>query len=397
MDSPKFDNESPKRHFSGSPRRVTSGMSPSRVLSAASELQRKAKNVRAGFTRPRWWVLVFGWTLALIAGTVNVVAFRHWGTYVSHMTGDTTAIGMRIEGVHQRDTEFGHLGSAVAILVAFWFGAFTCGMLIDKNSVHFGGKSFYGFALVCNGLLLITSTFIQTHIVAACFAAGACGLQNAMCTSHFGAVVRTTHVTGTVTDIGSTLGRIAMIYLRKGLKRRKLNVVEKAEVGVDARKLLVLLPMWTSFLLGTILGAYLYTLLEIDAMLLPACFTLCVGLFYMFFRTRLKGYLKQLEHERLNRDMEKVRCTLERAQFALREAKEVRRSNSHLGSESHPDDEDQSIVIDLEEGFEDMLERMRDLEENIGMYCLSPRSSLSGHTHGEGRHQESERPVETTV
>ena len=30
------------------------------------------------------------------------------------------------------------------------------------------------------------------------------------------AQVRTTHVTGTLTDIGSTLGRVAMIHLRKG-------------------------------------------------------------------------------------------------------------------------------------------------------------------------------------
>ena len=33
-----------------------------------------------------------------------------------------------------------------------------------------------------------------------------------------GCEVRTTHVTGTLTDIGSILGRIAVMYLRKGSK-----------------------------------------------------------------------------------------------------------------------------------------------------------------------------------
>lgn len=78
-----------------------------------------------------------------------------------------------------------------------------------------------------------------------CLVAAALGLQNAMCTSHFGAIFRTTHVTGTVTDIGSTLGRISIIYLRKGCRRSRLSDVELAEVGVDRRKLAVLLGLWS--------------------------------------------------------------------------------------------------------------------------------------------------------
>lgn len=78
-----------------------------------------------------------------------------------------------------------------------------------------------------------------------CLVAAALGLQNAMCTSHFGAIFRTTHVTGTVTDIGSTLGRISIIYLRKGCRRSRLSDVELAEVGVDRRRLAVLLGLWS--------------------------------------------------------------------------------------------------------------------------------------------------------
>jgi len=345
-----------------------------RVHSISSEMYRRASAARNSFKRPRTWVLIFGWSLALCAGIVNVVAYRSWGTYVSHMTGDTTAIGMRIEGVHQRGTHIEELNQAVLILISFLFGAFLCGILIDKNQVHFGGKSFYGLALVGNSILLIIATFHENPLLAGCITATACGLQNAMCTSHFGAVVRTTHVTGTATDIGSTLGRITMIFLRNGCRHSSMNIVDRAEVGVDARKLLVLAPMLLCFLLGTMTGAYLFTFLDVFALLIPASLTGCVGLFYMLFRQRLKGYLQNSETERLNKDFEKIRGTLERAQMFLRSF-----NASHRNSKGGDDNKENNgqVVIELEEGFEDMLERMRDIEEGIEHFCHSPRSTDS--------------------
>jgi len=342
------------------------------------ELQRRATAATNSFKRPRTWVLIFGWSLALCAGIVNVVAYRSWGTYVSHMTGDTTAIGMRIEGVHQRDTQFEELNEAVFILLSFLFGAFLCGILIDKNQVHFGGKSFYGLALVGNSVLLIIATFQESPLLAGCITATACGLQNAMCTSHFGAVVRTTHVTGTATDIGSTLGRITMIFLRNGCRRSSMNVLDSAEVGVDARKLLVLAPMLLCFLAGTVTGAYLHTLVGVYALLIPATLTGVVGLLYTLFRQRLKGYLRHIESDRLNKDFEKVQGAVERAQMMISAFKRMRQ----LGKfNKKAEEEEEGVVIELEEGFEDMLERMRDLEEGLESFYQSPRSSLSGSSH----------------
>jgi len=351
--------------------------------SISSETYRRATAARNSWKRPRTWVLVFGWSLALCAGIVNVVAFRSWGTYVSHMTGDTTAIGMRIEGVHQRGTEVEQLKQAVFILLSFLFGAFLCGILIDKNQVHFGGKSFYGLALVGNAILLVVATFHESPLLAGCITAAACGLQNAMCTSHFGAVVRTTHVTGTATDIGSTLGRITMIFLRNGCRRSKMNIVDKAEVGVDARKLLVLGPMLLCFLLGTILGSYFYTVFEVQALLIPATLTGIVGLCYMLFRQRLKGVMQNIETDRLNKDFEKIRGTMERAQQFLH-AYTSRRSSKdkQLGEE---EDNGQDVVIELEEGFEDMLERLHNIEEGIESFCHNSESPIS--RTSSGRHQ----------
>mmetsp|Transcript_99098 Transcript_99098/g.248443 ORF Transcript_99098/g.248443 Transcript_99098/m.248443 type:complete len:202 (+) Transcript_99098:2-607(+) len=186
-----------------------------------------------------------------------------------------------------------------------------------------------------------------------------------MCTSHFGAIVRTTHVTGTVTDIGSTSGRIAMIFLRKGLRFSNLNVVERAEVAVDARKLLVLFPMWLFYLCGTILGAYLQTIFKIYALLLPAFLTLSVGLVYMFFRQQLKGYLKRVEQERLSKDLHDMQESMERTQAHLKAV----RGNTNTQQQSGPDE---GLVVELDEEVGNMLEAMHDVEANVMGMCQSP-------------------------
>ena len=213
----------------------------------------------------------FGWCLAACAGAANTIAFKSWHLYASHVTGSTSAMAFRLEGYHQgewgsetgkfwcrlfifksnkylcyflgliafrqwlpKQKEQESLKEACLLVLSFLVGAYACGLLIDKNQVHFMGKAFYGLALVLNSSLLSFAAFVPGRLLPVCLVAAACGLQNAMCTSHFGAIIRTTHLTGTVTDIGSTLGRISMIYLRKGCRRSRLDHVERAEVGVDA-------------------------------------------------------------------------------------------------------------------------------------------------------------------
>jgi len=339
-----------------------------RSVTNTTEIQKKATAATASFKRPRNWMLAFGWSLAACAGLINVVAFRSWGLYVSHVTGSTTAIGMRIEGFHQGRHDYATLQEAILLVVSFLLGAFACGVLVDKNQVHFGGKAFYGFALVGEACLLVSATVVEPELLAACLASAACGLQNAMCTSHFGAVVRTTHVTGTMTDIGSTLGRILMIYLRKGLRSSRLNALERAEVGVDARKLLVLLPMWLFFLFGCIAGAYLETQMQVYALLIPASLTFSVGTSYMLFRQRLKGYLKRLEQERLSAEVEAVKDSLERTHGYLRELNKTAAAG---------DEAKRQMAAELESGLQDMLETMRGVEENVESLCSSSSSSSS--------------------
>ena len=43
----------------------------------------------------------FGWCLAACAGAANVIAFKSWNLYASHVTGGTSAMAFRLEGYHQ--------------------------------------------------------------------------------------------------------------------------------------------------------------------------------------------------------------------------------------------------------------------------------------------------------
>jgi uncharacterized membrane protein YoaK (UPF0700 family) len=236
---------------------------PRRSLSY--EQNEKAHATLATFKKPANWIVVFGVALAVCAGIVDAVGFHLFNIFVTNQTGNTARLGLEIREIHLESDEGLKFRDAGIVLLCFMGGAFLCGLLIDKNQVHFGGKSAYGLALLGNALLLCFATYAACpsqplkipRICGAYFAAAASGLQNAMCTSHFGAVVRTTHVTGTVTDIGSTSGRMVMILLKKKFRVSNLNVVERAEIEVDMKKLLVLMPIAFGFWIGCFAGAYL--------------------------------------------------------------------------------------------------------------------------------------------
>ncbi|CAL1149671.1 unnamed protein product [Cladocopium goreaui] len=321
------------------------------TLSEVKGQHEKAAQIRKSFQRPKFWVMGFGWCLAACAGAANVIAFKSWNLYASHVTGSTSAMAFRLEGYHQGEYGSESLKEACLLVFSFLCGAYACGLLIDKNQVHFMGKAFYGLALILNSSLLVTAAFIPGRLLPVCLVAAACGLQNAMCTSHFGAIIRTTHVTGTVTDIGSTLGRISMIYIRKGCRCSKLDDVERAEVGVDARKLAVLFGLWSFYFMGGLFGVYMENIIPGPpqrALLLPATFTGSVGLFYMACRQILKDYIKKLERERFEAD--------------LKEAHDVL---AHMGSRLHDLERNDQSVVELDAEMGHMIEALHEVEADF--------------------------------
>jgi uncharacterized membrane protein YoaK (UPF0700 family) len=133
--------------------------------------------------------------------------------------------------------------------------SFLCGAIATTLCVRWararGLESEYALPLLIEAALLVVfgltgRVFVGGRplgtVMLLCFTMG---LQNALVTKISNAVVRTTHVTGMITDVGIALGRVA--YER----RKPANESLRAELG----KLALLVPLIALFFVGGLTGA----------------------------------------------------------------------------------------------------------------------------------------------
>lgn len=170
--------------------------------------------------------------LAFVAGATNAGGFLAVGQYTSHMTGLLSSIADNLV--------LGQLTLAVAAagaILAFVAGAMTTAILVNwglRKRLH----SAYGLPLFLEAVALLVfgvagasigvyePLFLPLTVVLLCFLMG---LQNAVITKISRAEIRTTHVTGLVTDIGIELGKLLYINPRESgdpvlANRRKLRI-----------------------------------------------------------------------------------------------------------------------------------------------------------------------------
>jgi uncharacterized membrane protein YoaK (UPF0700 family) len=145
-------------------------------------------------------------------------------------------------------------------------------MIVGNEHLRLGRR--YGVALILESTLLTLSfaLFALGIHEGELFASAACGLQNAMVATYSGAAIRTTHLTGIVSDIGSILG----------------NVIARRQV--DWRQFLLLCTILTSFYSGSSVGITLFTQLQFAAILVPALLTLLTGISYIGYTAYRKHW-----------------------------------------------------------------------------------------------------------
>jgi uncharacterized membrane protein YoaK (UPF0700 family) len=148
------------------------------------------------------------------AGFINSIALGVFRSPVSHMTGAVSYLGIEFAGGHSRAAM-----TTLSIILAFMIGASLAGLIVGAENLAPGRR--YGAALCCEGGLLALAMLllVSGHSLGVSLIAMGCGLQNATTSSYCGLMIRTTHVTGTVTDIGVMIGH----WLRhRHIERRKL-------------------------------------------------------------------------------------------------------------------------------------------------------------------------------
>ncbi|MBL8310575.1 MAG: DUF1275 domain-containing protein [Burkholderiales bacterium] len=194
--------------------------------------------------------LHLGIALAFVAGALNAGGFLAIGQYTSHMTGVLSAAA--------DDAVLGNTAHAMAgvmSLLAFVAGAVTTALMVNYARRSASNVTYTAPLLVEAALLLVFGLvgaslkrheFISVSLTAIllCYVMG---LQNALITKISSAEIRTTHITGLVTDLGIEFGRL--IYWN----RTGGNVAPV--VRANRTKLRVHGELVLAFAVGALLGA----------------------------------------------------------------------------------------------------------------------------------------------
>lgn len=192
-----------------------------------------------------------GMSLAFVAGAMNAGGFLAVGQYTSHMSGIVSSVADNLA-----ITSIPVVVIGLASVAAFIAGAAYSAILISWGN-HHRTHSRYAYPLLweaglllCFGLVggsldLQPNGFVSVTILLLCFLMG---LQNAIITKISNAEIRTTHMTGIVTDIGIELGKLVYVNSQAESAHYK-------PVRVNWRRLALLVSMLAAFFTGGLVGA----------------------------------------------------------------------------------------------------------------------------------------------
>ncbi|WP_201861210.1 YoaK family protein [Microvirga soli] len=192
-----------------------------------------------------------GMVLAFVAGAANAGGFLVMGQYTSHMSGIFSSLADNLVlGA------FGLVIAGTVALMSFVAGA-ACSAILINWGRRGNRRDLYARPLLLEAALLLgfgllgglahgASGFTPLAVLMLCFIMG---LQNATVTKISGARIRTTHVTGIITDVGIELGKL--VYWN-----RDQTCPETSRVRVDRPKLRLLSLLLGFFFASGLFGAF---------------------------------------------------------------------------------------------------------------------------------------------
>lgn len=221
-------------------------------------------------TNEAHFVLLIGLLLSLNAGYINGLCLsgilseggsRQQG--VSAFTGTYTKSGLALG-----NGEVKLFGFEISLILSFIFGAMISGAMNPKAVPHRLAPS-YGPNFVLGSVCMIVSAImgdLDPHgRTLYYFAAIAMGIQNGMTSLYSANLIRTTHLTGTSTDIGLILGQV--------LRGERKNLW----------KLKVLVGLATSFWLGSFISFYSASKFLSRSLWFSVALFLAIGLAHLTF------------------------------------------------------------------------------------------------------------------
>jgi uncharacterized membrane protein YoaK (UPF0700 family) len=196
--------------------------------------------------------LHLGVVLAFVAGALNAGGFLAIGLYTSHMSG---LVSMTAD-----ELVMGQIISALSAVLAVWSfvsGAACTAILVNYSRKRWPARLYMPSLLLEAALLLVFGLvgrrLLQHELVSLsltaillCFTMG---LQNALITKISNAEIRTTHLTGLLTDIGIELGKV--FYWN-----RTADTPGAYRVHANMARLRIHSWLVLSFFIGALCGAF---------------------------------------------------------------------------------------------------------------------------------------------
>lgn len=227
----------------------------------------------------------FTWSLlAFQGGFVNMGGLLSIHIFVSHVTGFSARLSK--DFVDQN-----YLRSLYFLFVPIFFlaGSFLSSVLTQvrnnqkeqkakKSPVYIQVLAFLSMIFLAIALLGDNNHFGEfgapfeevENFALLCILSFACGTQNAIFTHYSKSIIRTTHLTGLTTDLGIGL---AKYFISKDRREGKINAIR--------------INLIFSFIIGSIIGAYVFPKLHFIGFIIPSMISLGVGLRLYSTRRRL--------------------------------------------------------------------------------------------------------------
>ena len=212
------------------------------------------------------WVQLGTFFLAVNAGMINVlglVTVLHQS--VSHMTGNVSMLAMAL--LHWQPDTIIYL---TCVVLCYVIGSFYSGFILGNSHFSLGRRYGLPLSLVAFFIVLCWAFLPYFPRYALLWACVAMGVQNAMISHYKGTIIRTTHLSGVLTDLGLALG-----YRLRGL-------------NVDRRRIILHLVILFGFFLGGLVASMIYPYLKLNSFLVPALLSWILSIVYwvIYFRYR---------------------------------------------------------------------------------------------------------------
>lgn len=218
-------------------------------------------------------------SLAFQAGAINSGGFLACHRFVTHTTGFATLFGTEVA---RGDIATGL--SLLSVPLFFLSGCMLAGFFVDRRII-LGKRPFYSHVLFMMTFFMAVVTlvgvgqgfghfgktdFLDHEYSFLALLSITSGLQNAIITTAFGAIIRTTHLTGLTTDLG--LGLVRVFFKIQGDHSRE------KEIKSNWMRVSIILY----FIFGSLTAALIFMTSEFWGFLVPTTISFVLWLYSIY-------------------------------------------------------------------------------------------------------------------